>query len=120
MYCSSCGHQIKNSAESCPYCGQPVEHSHNTNQVAIAGFIFALMGSGLLGFILSCVGAAQAKKLDGDCKGLAVAGIILSLLKVVFIVLSIVLFVQVFSSFGDAIKEYIDQLENSSRMLLSI
>ena len=53
-----------------------------SNAFAVLGFIFAFIIS-LLGLIFSIVGIAKAKKLGGKGKGLAVAGLILSVIKMV-------------------------------------
>ena len=54
----------------------------SSNSFAILGFIFAFIIS-LLGLVFSIVGISKAKKLDGKGKGLAVVGLILSIIKIV-------------------------------------
>ena len=56
--------------------------SSGNNTFAILGFIFAFLVS-LLGLIFSIVGIGKAKKMGGKGKGLAVAGLILSVVKIV-------------------------------------
>ena len=57
-----------------------------SNAFATLGFIFAFILS-LLGLIFSIVGIVKAKKLGGKGKGLAVAGLILSAIKIVAVVI---------------------------------
>lgn len=95
MYCSNCGKQIDDRAIACPYCGVATANYtannynkiNKTNSVAIIGFIFSFFIS-IVGLICSAVGYSKANELDGKGKGLAIAGIIIS---IIAIILSIVL-----------------------------
>ena len=104
-YCKNCGAEMADEAVACPQCGQPAA-SGKHNGFGVAGFILALAyvlfgtflslipvlpyAVWLLGLIFSIVGIAQAKK-KGQKKGLAVAGLVLSLIGIVFIILILIL-----------------------------
>lgn len=110
MYCSKCGAQIDDSATFCPYCGTSTSGAairpeyyvppvvsgggaapvKQTNGCAIAGFVLAFFMP-FIGFILSIVGIVKAKKeCGGSGKGLAIAGLIISLLSLILYVVLIV------------------------------
>ncbi len=69
------------------------------NGMATAGFVLALITIflgwipvlgwiiWLLGLIFSSVGLAKAKKVEGKGKGLAIAGLIISLIGIAFLIL---------------------------------
>ena len=58
-----------------------------SNVFAILGFIFSLVVSSVLGLIFSILGISESKKNGGYLKGLAVAGLIISILRMVATVL---------------------------------
>lgn len=88
MFCKNCGKEIDDNAVVCPNCGVATENlSRNTapvvpqrNSMAIAGFILSLLGSAIIGLILSIIGFNNSKKPEyaGDGRGLAIAGIVIS------------------------------------------
>ena len=51
---------------------------HRHNIFAVLGFVFAFVFP-LLGLIFSSIGLAQASKFDGEWRGFAIAGLILSI-----------------------------------------
>lgn len=57
----------------------------STDALCIAGMICSILLSGLLGLILSIVGINRVKKSGAPGKGFAVAGIIIGILKILFI-----------------------------------
>ena len=84
MFCPKCGKDIRDDSAFCPFCGAQVgipvqQRPVKTNVVAIIGFIFAFLFSPV-GFICSIIGAAHAKNCGGSGKGLAIAGVIVSVL----------------------------------------
>ncbi len=104
MFCRNCGAQIDDAAAVCPNCGVATNANPapyyggaapapaQSNGLAIAGFVLSLLGFNVIALILSAVGLAQSKKLNGNGKGLAIAGIVISSISVVgFIILLIVL-----------------------------
>ncbi len=69
------------------------EPQQSTDGVCIAGLICSLLLSGLLGLILSIVGINRVKKSGAPGKGFAVAGIIISILKmVVIVIITVIIF----------------------------
>lgn len=117
MVCKKCKAQIAEGAKFCPACGAPVEEvaaapaqpaateaasapatapvtAEKNNICALIGFILSIVSvcccgtSSLVALILSIVGLNQIKSGNGKGKGLATAGIILS---VIGLLLAIVL-----------------------------
>ncbi len=100
MYCKNCGAHVDDDVRFCPKCGnrlkgyaQPPAQSQSgenqTNTYAIVGLILAFFIP-IVGFILSIVGLSKAKELGGSGSGLATAGIIVSLIDVVAVILIVV------------------------------
>ena len=84
MFCPKCGKDIRDDSAFCPFCGaqvaMPVQQQQvRTNAVAIVGFLLAFLFPPA-GFICSIIGAVHAKNCGGSGKGLAIAGVIVSVL----------------------------------------
>ena len=60
-----------------------------TNGFAIAGLIVSIFVSALVGLILSIIGLSKAKTLNNG-KGLAIAGIVISIIKMVLAVIIVI------------------------------
>ncbi len=78
-YCGICGSKLKN--KKCPKCNK-VEEKNNieetsSNGFAIAGFVLSFFVS-ILGLIFSIIGFNRSKELNGENRGIAFAGIIIS------------------------------------------
>lgn len=58
-YCQTCGKEIHDNAEICPYCGCRVTQLE-TAGLAVAALVLTFIMP-LIGFILGCVGVAQYK-----------------------------------------------------------
>lgn len=103
MYCSKCGSEIDDDATFCPYCGTstgaailpeyyvpPVEtggysSAKQTNGCAIAGFLLAFTVP-YIGFILSIIGIVKSKReCRGSGRGLAITGLIISLILMIVV-----------------------------------
>lgn len=65
------------------------EQKQKKNVVALVGFIISFFLS-IAGLALSIIGAVNAKKCDGHWKGFAIAGIVISIVKLVFKVLGLI------------------------------
>lgn len=94
MFCPKCGKDIRDDSAFCPFCGVQVgipvqQRPVKTNVVAIIGFIFAFLFSPV-GFICSIIGAVHAKNCGGSGKTLASAGIVISIVEIVLLVLAVV------------------------------
>lgn len=66
-----------------PGYGQPQMRSQKTNGMAIAGFVLSFF-CGLLGLIFSAVALSQIGKTGEGGKGLAIAGIVISVVSFIF------------------------------------
>lgn len=110
MFCKNCGKQIDDNSVVCPYCGaetksqataqqpqyqqpqyqqpqyqQPYQQQYTekrSNSYAIAGFVLAFFFA-LLGLIFSIIGLRKVDECGGSGKGLAIAGIVLSILSMI-------------------------------------
>ncbi len=89
MYCKNCGKEIDDKAIVCPYCGVQVgsvqQQQSGTNVVAIVGFIFAFLMP-LVGLICSIIGKNKADEYGGNGRGLATAGIVISIIEMVLVI----------------------------------
>ena len=120
MFCKNCGKEIDDNAAVCPNCGvptpnmaaqqpaapapAPVEEKKKTNVFAIVGFVLSLVAgifsfindyvywiAVVAAFVLSILGIVWANKKNANLKGLAIAGLVLSILALFFWVLLIIL-----------------------------
>lgn len=106
MYCKNCGTELDEN-NVCPNC--PVQEEEN-NQIlldsnaggikpeqkkysgnCIAGFVLSLVGfivfaipCGVLGLVFSCLGMKEADANSRKGKGLAISGLVVSILDIVF------------------------------------
>lgn len=100
MFCKKCGKEIRDDAIVCPYCGVQVGHftaTPKTNVLAIVGFIFAFLMP-VVGLICSIIGKSKVEECGGNGKGLATAGIVISVIAIVLYVIIIVASVAVAAS----------------------
>lgn len=91
MYCKNCGKEINDNAVVCPYCGVQVgklnTQENKTNTLAIVGFIFSFFIP-IVGLICSILGRKNAAECGGNGRGLATAGMIIS---IVWMVLAVII-----------------------------
>ncbi len=108
-FCPNCGKEVKENVKYCANCGSFVNDSNsqmaqnttttvNVNQnqsngMATAGFVVSLVSALLccglfnwLGFIFSIIGLVDSKNKNGNGKGLAIAGIVISCIGVVILI----------------------------------
>ncbi|MDE7084798.1 MAG: zinc ribbon domain-containing protein [Clostridia bacterium] len=87
MFCKNCGREISDNAVVCPNCGVQVKAMSNSsngeNTIAIVGFVFSFLIA-LVGLICSIMGYKKAVNEGAPYKGLALAGIIISIISMVF------------------------------------
>ncbi len=110
MFCKRCGKEIEDNARECPFCGaQESDYPERipqkggvggrdfgresysrrkNNGMAIAGFICSIF-SILFGLVFGIIGLRQCKEYGDEGRGLAMAGIIISSLKIGFILLTV-------------------------------
>ena len=106
-FCTNCGKELKDTDKACASCGTPVDGEapvatqtvavapvKKSNGFALAGFIVSLVSTllccgsfNVISLILSIVGAVKAKDYDGNGKGFAIAGIIISAIGLVILIL---------------------------------
>jgi hypothetical protein len=114
MYCKECGKQVEDDSKFCCKCGaaqvgdapkeQSFSHSSNSsgsnatppksppkeNVVAVMGLIFAFIFSPA-GIIISAFGLSEAKKMNGEGRELALAGLIVSIALTILEIISLIL-----------------------------
>ena len=123
-FCTKCGNEL-NDSNFCEKCGAKNEDANTNNAgtvqinqtivtkpksngFATAGFIISLVSllccgsTSTFGLIFSIIGLVTAKKYDGNGKGLAIAGIIISSISVILLILFYVLGIA--ASFIDTIN----------------
>ena len=85
-FCSNCGKEDTGNSNFCQFCGnQLVEETVATqdapvaerNGMATAGFVLSFFVS-VLGLIFSIIGLVRSRRMNGNGRGLAIAGIIIS------------------------------------------
>ena len=92
MFCKNCGKEIDDRAVVCPYCGVQVggldAAQEKTNTLAIVGFILSFFIA-IAGLVCSIIALKQAPSFGGNGKGLATAGIVISIVAIVIAVIYI-------------------------------
>ena len=118
-YCENCGTKLKEDDKFCPNCGTKINIEESvitrndkiqtnspqskTDGLALAGFILSLTSilccglTSMPGLIFSIIGLIRAKKENKEGKGLAIAGIVISSIMLLFLIL-IYIFVYVFET----------------------
>ena len=100
MFCKTCGKEINDNAVICPYCGcavsgeikeKTIENSQDkkgkANVMSIIGFVLSLVSLllslfgavAIAGLVLSIIGLVQCNQNGERLKGLAIAGIVVSI-----------------------------------------
>ena len=112
MYCSNCGAQIDDQSRFCDLCGTPVgdqtsapvdsasqsevqleagQEKQRYSGFCIAGFIMPFLFFGAIGLPLSIIGVFDCKKNNKLGKGFGIAGIVLSILNIVEVIVTAIL-----------------------------
>ena len=122
-FCSKCGCEVQESNKFCTNCGNDLSEAtvksepqvsepkqSNTNGLAIAGFVISLVsllccgGTAWLGLIFSIIGLVESKKKNGAGKGLAIAGIIISIILLIFLIALYALYaLGIYASFAEGL-----------------
>ncbi len=108
MFCPKCGGQVDGNAPFCPNCGaalgqpqaQPQQTTYvyqqqpaqQTNIYAILGLVFAFLFP-VVGLILSIIGLNKSKEMNGEGHGLALAGLIVSIVEMAIALIAIIIVV---------------------------
>lgn len=83
MYCKNCGANVDDKAAVCPSCGAQVNGiAAKKNTIAIVGFIFSFLFA-IVGLICSILGYKKSKTDGAPHGGLALAGIIISIVNMI-------------------------------------
>lgn len=105
MYCKNCGSNLDDRAVICPHCGVPTgENFHapakndQTNVIAVVGFILSFFIA-IAGLVCSIIGYKKASEMNGNGKGLALAGIIISVVSLASSIIALFVFLPVFIEF---------------------
>lgn len=104
MYCKNCGSPIDEHAVFCPHCGvsqemsAPVKKKDDTNVLAIVGFILSFFVA-IAGLVCSVIGLKKAPELGGNGHGLALAGLIISIVSIAFSFIAVIIYIALLGSF---------------------
>ena len=109
MYCRNCGSQISDEAAICIHCGVPTHNKttapkRESNVMALIGFILSFFVS-VAGLVCSIIAYRRCKENpDLEGKGMALAGLIISAMKVgaviVYLACMLILFGIIFNAPG--------------------
>ncbi len=95
MYCKNCGNNIDDNAVICPKCGVATGKSaidqNKTNTLAIVGFVLSFLVS-IAGLICSVIARKQCRESGEKGMGLATAGMVISIIGLVFEVIYLIAF----------------------------
>lgn len=93
MFCPKCGKDIRDDSAFCPFCGVQVGNfstpTPKTNVLAIVGFIFAFLMP-VVGLICSIIGKNKVEECGGNGRGLATAGIVISVIAIVLYLIIVI------------------------------
>ncbi len=95
MFCKNCGSEIDDNSVVCPNCGTAMRDTYvaqptEKNTLAVVGLVLAFIMP-LVGLIISIMAKKKAEELNGDGKGLATAGLIVSIVYMVIAVISVII-----------------------------
>jgi len=117
MYCKQCGKQVNDTSHFCGGCGAQCFNQHNdiftqatinpntgqaqqfgadqNNTMALVGLILAFFFP-TLGIIFSIIGLVRAKELGGKGRGMAIWGLIISIIHIAVTIIMTILLLTVF------------------------
>ena len=115
-YCPNCGKEINSDSLYCTDCSTNtnINKNNNSNGIAIGGFVCSLLGLSIIGLVLSCIGLSKSKKLNGNNKGFAIAGIILSAIKIVLAIILLLLLLFSIPSYTNSINNQWQNIQYSN------
>ncbi len=111
MYCKNCGSNLDDRAVICPHCGVPTGENvqtpakNQTNVIAVVGFVLSFFLA-LAGLICSIIGYKKASEMNGNGKGLALAGIIISAISLATSIISLFWLIPAYLDFLASIISY--------------
>ena len=112
MVCQNCGTNIDENQNFCPNCGAAKADNSNTSEMteqkiaetasqawsgkAITGFVLSLVGliiaalpCGIIGLVFSAIALTQTVNKNLKGKGLAISGLVISIIDIVFGIVNI-------------------------------
>ena len=98
-YCSNCGQAANDNDQYCSKCGSPLPFNvedqkevqpNNSNIFAILGFVFSIL-FWPVGFGLSAYGLFLSRIRNGKGRGLAIAGLVISLISFIIYTVLVIL-----------------------------
>ncbi|MCL2756387.1 MAG: DUF4190 domain-containing protein [Firmicutes bacterium] len=131
MFCIKCGKNLKENDAFCGGCGDPQKNAANNNMgagaamgasvgnsfdrfeqenntMAILGLVFAFVVN-WLGLIFSIIGLQRAKEMNGKGRGMAMAGLIISIISIVLSIIWMILMFIYMREFMDWIQSIVEQ-----------
>ena len=119
-HCKKCGAQLADDDDYCYFCGSKLEeekeeirndnlrfnNSYDNNYqhqyvrkngLAIAGFVVAFF-SPIVGLVLSIIGLNKSKTMDGDGRGMAIAGIVVAILN---FLITVIIYAYIMQYYGE-------------------
>lgn len=130
-FCANCGSKIDEEADICLKCGHMVKKQKTsgnlkTNIYGIIGFVVSIMALltsfvfigglfGIVSLVLSILGLNYAKKLK-EGKGLSIAGLIISIISIVIVVVyfGIIVFIVLMEDLNNTIDNHTCSRHGSS------
>ena len=121
-YCYNCGNDIYEGDNYCTNCNAKLNQTptkpsiqfnqniQGTNIQAIIGLVLSIVGFAFLGLIFSIIGLSNANKLNQNGKGLAIAGIIISILRIILLMFLIIIFLLTASTSNNSFDDTIDNI----------
>lgn len=108
-FCTNCGKEISDPSGVCPDCSQleMASEEQKSNVCAIIGFILSFILP-LIGIVFSAIGISKASKMEGNGKGLAIAGLIISIVHFLLRIALIIIVIAAFFNYGPEIATGLD------------
>lgn len=111
MLCPRCGAPLGDNDRFCPKCGAPVENipsktytdntapksSSETNTLCVVGFVLSFFIA-IAGLVCSIIGLKQVQKSGESGKGFAIAGIVISCIEIVAVIIVFLIYFTVILS----------------------
>ena len=96
MFCRYCGREIADAAVICPHCGVATDNfkpqTEQKNVLALIGFILSFV-SAVGGLVCSIIAYKKLPEYNGNGKGFAIAGIIISAAELASSVIAIIYYI---------------------------
>ena len=91
-----------------------------TNTIAIVGFVLSLLQFGIISLILSIVGLSRSKEINGEGKGFAIAGIIISVLHIIIVTAVVIIAVVFYQALWPSIRSDLEKSTSDKAFQLQL